>query len=72
MQVEISQVAAHSFGKFRHRANAFAVFAILTLPNRERRAPVTLARERPVNIIFEPVAEAAFLDVVGRPVDGTV
>ena len=32
-------------------------------PHRQRRAPVALARERPVDVVLQPVAEAPVLDV---------
>ena len=44
----------------------------LAAPHRQRRAPVALARERPVDVVLEPVAEAPVLDVLGMPVDRLV
>ena len=44
----------------------------LVAPDRQRRAPVALARERPVDVVLQPVAEAPVLDVLGVPVDGLV
>ena len=41
-------------------------------PHRQRRAPVALARQRPVDVALEPVAEAPVLDVLGVPVDRLV
>ncbi len=41
-------------------------------PDGQRRAPVALARERPVDVVAEPVAEAPVLDVRRVPVDGLV
>ena len=35
----------------------------LAAPHRQRRAPVALARERPVDVVRQPVAEAPVLDV---------
>ena len=45
---------------------------VVAAPHRQRRAPVALARQRPVDVALQPVAEAAVLDVVGVPVDGLV
>ena len=41
----------------------------LAAPDRQRRAPVALARERPVDVAAQPVAEAPVLDVRRVPVD---
>ena len=41
-------------------------------PQRQRRAPVALAAERPVDVVAQPVAEAPALDVLGVPVDPLV
>ena len=42
------------------------------LPDRQRRAPVAAARQRPVDDVLEPVAEPALADVLRVPVDLTV
>ena len=72
MQVQFGQVASDLLGQVRHRADALAVLAIFTFPNGKRRTPIALTRERPVNVVFQPVAEAAVFDVIGRPVDGLI
>jgi hypothetical protein len=41
-------------------------------PDVERRPPVALARERPVDVVREEVAEAPLLDVLGQPLHGAV
>ena len=41
-------------------------------PHRQRRAPVALARQRPVDVALQPLAHPAMLDVVGVPVDRVV
>ena len=46
--------------------------AALAGPHRQRRAPVALAGETPVDDVLKEVAHAAFLDVVRHPVDGAV
>ena len=45
---------------------------VLAAPDRQRRAPVALARQRPVDVVLEPLAEAPVLDVLGVPVDRLV
>ena len=56
------------------RPGAEALLAVLglTLPDRQRRAPVALARERPIDVALEPVAEPTVLDVLGVPADRLV
>src|SRR3712207_7672833 len=39
--------------------------ALAAAPDRQRRAPVALARQGPVHVVLQPVAEAPVLDVVG-------
>src|SRR4051812_44355237 len=53
------------------RAGAVALVAVVggALPDRQRRAPVALARERPVLVSLEPFAESPVLDVLGVPAD---
>ena len=41
-------------------------------PDRQRRAPVAVAAERPVDVVLQPFAEAAVLDVLGVPADRLV
>ena len=43
--------------------------ALLAAPDRQRRAPVALARERPVDVVLQPAPEAPVLDVLGMPRD---
>src|ERR1700722_2707031 len=43
-----------------------------TPPYRQRRTPVALARQRPVDGALEPVAEAPVLDVRRLPIDRLV
>ena len=72
VQIQFAQIRASFFREFLHRADTLAMLAIVTFPNGKRRAPITFARKRPVNIVFQPVAEASVLDVIGNPVDGLV
>ena len=46
--------------------------AVRADPDRQRRAPVAVAREAPVLHVLEPVAEAALADGLRDPVDGVV
>jgi len=57
--------------ELRARADHVPV-AALAHPYRQRRAPVPLAREAPIDHVFEEVAHASFLDVVRHPVDRAV
>ena len=66
----VRSVPASSFSSCRDpMASGVGVVAA---PHRQRRAPVALARQRPVDVVLEPVTKAAVLDVLGRPVDGLV
>ena len=59
--------AGSSRGSRRSSAGASILPRLVVDPDVERRAPVALARERPVDVVREEVAEAAFLDVLGQP-----
>ena len=56
----------------RRRSRRQTRLAGLVAPDRQRRAPVALAPERPVDVVLQPAPEAAVLDVLGVPVDGLV
>ena len=43
------------------------LLAVVAAPERQRRAPVALAADGPVDVALEPAAEAAVLDVLGVP-----
>ena len=45
--------------------------ASVVAPHRQRRAPVALARDRPVDVVLQPLADAPVLDVLGVPVDAS-
>ena len=66
--LELDARLALELGQRAHHLHA----AVSAAPHRQRRAPVALARERPVDVALQPVAEAAVLDVLGVPVDGLV
>ena len=54
------------------RADRLLVPAAVADPDRQRRSPVAVARQRPVDQVLEPVAEAALADVGRMPVDAAV
>ena len=43
--------------------------ALFAAPDRDRRSPIAVARDRPIARIFEPFAKTAILDVLGHPMD---
>ena len=57
-----------------HRSDALLIPArrVVAHPERQRRAPVALARHAPVDVVRQPLAEAPFLDVLRHPVDPIV
>ena len=63
LRAELAQLLA--------RADAHDL-AVVGAPDRQRRAPVALARQRPVDVVLEPLAEAPVLDVLGTPVNRLV
>ena len=42
---------------------------LLADPDRQRRAPIALARERPIHVVRQEIAEAAVADVLRLPLD---
>ena len=72
VQVELGEVAAGELGQLGDRADAVLVAGIVAAPDRQRRAPVAVAGQRPVDVALEPLAEAAVLDVLGVPADALV
>ena len=69
--VRVGQLAARALLHFRQRAEDLGV-AVLAAPDGQRRAPVALARDRPVDVVLQPLAEAAVLDVRRVPLDRLV
>ena len=63
------RVALADLGDRRGRLHAPG---LVVHPDVERRAPEALARERPVDVVAQEVAEAAVADVLGQPVDARV
>ena len=67
----LGDLAAGALAQLGDRAGAKTPVAALAdaLPDRQRRPPVAVARERPVDVVLEPFAEAAVPDVLGMPAD---
>ena len=72
MQIEVGEVATRPFREFGHRPDEGVVAAVLATPEGQRCAPIAVARQRPVDVVLEPLAEPAVLDVRRLPVDGFV
>ena len=71
VQVDVPERPPAERFELRPRADADEVAGPVG-PHREGRAPEPFARERPVHVVFEPVAEAPVADVARHPVDGPV
>ncbi len=56
----------------RAGAPAMAAARLGAAPDRQRRPPVAVARERPVDVVLEPFAEPPVLDVLRMPPDRLV
>ena len=69
--VRIVQYVARLLRQLPERPDALRV-AVRAAPHRQRRAPVALARDRPVDVVLQPAPHAAVLDVLGVPIDGLV
>ncbi len=71
VQVEIAELAARALLELGDGADADVV-AVAVGPQRQRRAPEALARQRPVDVVLEPVAEAPLANVLGHPFDAAI
>ena len=69
--VVVGQLATRELGQLGERPHAVHVPG-RTPPDRQRSPPVALARERPVDVAPQPLAEAPVLDVLGVPAHGLV
>ncbi len=67
VRVQVRVVLAGQLAQLGARADAGEV-VLLAAPDRQRGAPVAVAGERPVDVVVQPVAEAALLDGVREPV----
>ena len=71
MELDVVGAVVALFLELGNRADAL-LMAALALPDRQRRAPVTVARKTPVLHMLEPVAETAFAERLRNPVDRLV
>ena len=69
--VRVGQLAARALLHLGERAEHLGV-PRFAAPDGQRRAPVALARDRPVDVVLQPLAEAAVLDVRRVPLDRVV
>ena len=72
VQVDVGQVASRQLRELGHRPDAGVRAAAAAAPDRQRRAPVAVARQGPVDVGLQPAPEPAVLDVLGVPGDGLV
>ena len=71
VQLDVARNAALFF-EFRLAADDVHLAALFAYPNGQRGAPIAVAREAPVDDVFEEVAHAPRFDRFGHPVDGIV
>ena len=71
VQLDLANLGGGHFAQFLLGADYMDV-AVLTAPDGQGSAPVAFAAQTPVMHVLQPGAHAAFLDVVGHPVDGAV
>ena len=53
-------------------ADGLGVAGLFAHPDRQRRAPIALARQGPIDVCLEEIAEPPVADVLGQPVDPAV
>ena len=58
--------------QFRVAADGLHVAGLFADPDRQRRAPVALARKGPIDVRFQEIAEPPVADVLRQPVDPAV
>ena len=69
VQIQLAHILAGAFGQFRQRPNNLDLPATFAHPDRDRRAPIAFAADRPVNVVFQPVAKAPVFDMFRHPID---
>ena len=69
VKFKLAQVFAGKVAQFGNRANAELMPTVLADPNGQRRAPVAIPTQSPIDVVLQPVAEPSFFDVLGHPVD---
>ena len=72
MQLDRGAVFPRLRAQLLARPDTVLMTAGIADPDRQRRSPVTVPPQRPINIIFEPVAETTVLNMTGVPVDPLV
>ena len=60
------------FRQFSARAYNMHLTAFVTYPHRQRRSPISVAGNTPVNNVFQEVAHTSRPDCRGNPIDGSV
>ena len=63
VQIHAVEIATGELCELGDGPDARVVPAVVTAPYRDRRAPVAITGECPVDVVLEPVAEPAVLDV---------
>src|SRR5688500_7405171 len=61
VRVEVGEVLPRALAQLRERPDASGM-ALLASPYRQGRSPVAIARQGPVDVVGEPIAETAVLD----------
>src|SRR6202043_318651 len=71
VKIESRQRATYAVFEFVERAHTEGV-AFAVRPQWQRSAPESFARQCPIDIVLQPIPEAAISDVGGYPVNGLV
>ncbi len=72
MQIQVRERRAGELRELRDRSDARVAPAVATAPHGDWRAPEPVTRQRPVDVVLEPVPEPPVLDVLGVPADRLV
>ena len=73
VRVERELVLTGHVGQLGQGSDADQVAGVgVVAPDRQRGAPVARPRQRPVDVVVQPVTETAVLDVVGEPGGGLI
>ena len=60
--IQVAQVPSRELAQLAERPDRLLVTAFAS-PDRQRRSPITLARQRPIDVVLQPVAVPPVLDV---------
>src|SRR5947209_19795106 len=69
MRIQCRKVRSSSLAKLLERSDGNERVTRVAAPERKRCAPVSLSRQRPIDIVGQPVPIAAVPDVRWAPVD---